>query len=140
MGTITTFDHTADVGLLVQAGDLDDLFQTAAEGLFDYVVANRAEVRPVLTETFSLNAEGLEELLVQWLNELIFRSETRHQVYAWFEARVAEDGRSLTATIQGEPIDRERHSLDHEVKAVTRHGLSLERRADQWVATLVLDI
>ena len=45
MGTIEVFDHTADVGLRVRATDLDDLFRTAAEGLFDYVVANRDAVQ-----------------------------------------------------------------------------------------------
>ena len=50
MGTIEVFDHTADVGLRIRGDDLDDLFRTAAEGLFDYVVANREAVRVERTE------------------------------------------------------------------------------------------
>src|SRR4051812_30034072 len=123
MGTIEVFDHTADVGLRIRASDRDDLFRTAAEGLFDYIVANRAEVRAEVTESVRLEAETDEELLAVWLNELIFRCEPQHIVYGAFEVRVAEDGRSLEARIDGEPIDRGRHVLDHEVKAVTRHGL-----------------
>ena len=56
MGTIETFDHTADVGLRVRADDLDDLFRTAAEGVFDYIVANRDAVRVVATEPVALQA------------------------------------------------------------------------------------
>ena len=44
MGTVETFEHTADVGLRVTGSDLDDLFRTAAEGLFDYIVVNRDAV------------------------------------------------------------------------------------------------
>ena len=51
MGTVETFDHTADVGLTVSGADLSDLFQTAAEGVFDYIVANRDEVRVEDIET-----------------------------------------------------------------------------------------
>ena len=91
---------------------------------------------------FAGTPEGLADLLATWLSELIFRSETHHRVYASFEVVVDEDGRRLDATVRGEAIDRDRHVLDHEVKAVTRHGLSLGRNPDGegWVAELILDI
>ena len=140
MGTIETFDHTADVGLRIRGSDLDDLFRTAAEGVFDYIVANRPEVRDAESESVALGADSPAELLVAWLSELIFRCETRHRVYTRFDVRVADDGRSLEGQIGGEPIDRDRHVLDHEVKAVTHHGLSIEREGVDWVAELILDI
>ncbi len=141
MGTVEVFDHTADVGLRVRGIDLDDVFRTAAAGVFDYVVANREAVQPRVVETIALHADSTAELLVVWLNELIFRSETQHKLYADFDLHVAPDGRALTASIAGEPIDRDRHILDHEVKAVTRHALELDRdAAGGWVAELILDI
>jgi SHS2 domain-containing protein len=140
MGTIEVFDHTADVGLRIQAVDLPDLFRTAAEALFDYVVANRADVRVDRTETVALAADSAAELLLAWLNELIFRSETGHRLFTRFDVRLSDNDRSLEAEIGGEPIDRDRHILDHEVKAVTHHGASLERDGNGWVAEVILDI
>jgi SHS2 domain-containing protein len=140
LGTIETFDHTADVGLRIQADNLDDLFRTAAEGVFDSIVANRDEVRIAAREPVSLQARATDELLVTWLNELIFRCETRHRLYTQFDVHLADDGLSLQAEIGGESIDRDRHLLDHEVKAVTRHGLSLRREGEGWLAELILDI
>jgi len=140
VGTIETFEHTADVGLRVRGDDLDDLFRTAAEGVFDYIVANREAVRVATTETVALSGDDPAELLVVWLNELIFRSETQHLLYTRFDVRLDADGRSLEAEIGGEAIDRNRHVLDHEVKAVTHHALSLEREGEGWVAELILDI
>ncbi len=140
MGTIETFEHTADVGLRVHGDDLDDLFRTAAEGVFDYIVANRGAVRDVTTEEVVLTGDDPAELLVVWLNELIFRSETQHRLYTRFDVHLDQSGRALRAQIGGEPIDRGRHVLDHEVKAVTHHALSLEREGEGWVAELILDI
>ena len=140
MGTVEHFEHTADVGFRVRAGDLADLFRTAAEGLFDYIVVNRDEVRPLEAERVELRADAPSDLLVDWLNELIFRCETTHRLYARFDVALDDSGTDLEATISGEAIDRDRHVLDHEVKAVTRHEASLRREGEDWVAELILDI
>jgi SHS2 domain-containing protein len=140
MGRFETFDHTADLGLRVVASDLSDLFQTAASGLFDVIVANREEVRCTEPEQVSLVGDSTEDLLVEWLNELIYLSETRHRLYNDFRVELDASGRQLTATISGEPIDRGRHVLDHEVKAATRHGVVLRKELQGWVAEVILDI
>ncbi len=140
MGTIETFDHTADVGLRIKAETLDELFRLGAEGMFDYIVANRVDVREITHESISLEAESPADLLVAWLSELIFLCETQHRLYSRFEVNVSLDGRTLRATLAGEPIDRGRHELDHEVKAVTHHGLTLGHGAGGWEAELILDI
>ncbi len=140
MGRVETYDHTADLGLRVFAPDLNDLFRTAAAGLFEVIVVNREAVRIVETEPVRLAADSTEDLLVDWLNELIFRSETGHRLYALFDVAIDGTGCILEGTIGGEPIDRARHILDHEVKAATRHGLSLRRQNDEWVAEVIVDI
>jgi SHS2 domain-containing protein len=140
MGRFETFDHTADLGLRVVADDLADLFQTAAAGLFSVIVANPEDVHPLETEQVSIEGDLLEDLLLEWLNELIYRCETRHRLYSAFSVALDEPGCSLTASIGGEPIDRTRHILDHEVKAATRHGLSLLKESRGWVAEVILDI
>jgi SHS2 domain-containing protein len=126
--------------LRVSASDLDDLFRTAAEGLFDYMVVNRGEVRAAASESVTLTAATTGDLLAAWLNELIFRCETEHRLYAQFHVHVAADGLSVDAEIRGEPIDRDRHILDHEVKAVTHHGLKITMDQQTWTAELILDI
>jgi SHS2 domain-containing protein len=140
VGTIETFEHTADVGLRVVADDLDDLFRTAARGLIDYIVINGDAVIETCAEPVSLRGDDPAGLLVTWLNELIFRSETRHRLYRRFDVHLGDDGRSLQGEIGGEPIDPDRHILDHEVKAVTHHGLTLRREGQGWLAELILDI
>ena len=55
-------------------------------------------------------------------------------------AEVSRDGRGLRATLGGEPIDRKRHILRNDVKAVTMHMFGVRHEEHAWKATVVLDI
>jgi SHS2 domain-containing protein len=140
MGTCETFDHTADIGLRIRAESLNDLFVAAAEGLFDLIMVNRHDVRDELREPIQLSADSPAELLAVWLSELIYRFETSHRLYGRFAIEVSPDGLALTGQLGGEALDLDRHQLDHEVKAVTRHELLLEREGSGWLAEVILDI
>jgi SHS2 domain-containing protein len=140
MGHAETFEHTADLGLRVTARDLPDLFETAAAGLYDIIVVNREDVRAAGSESVQVAAPTLPDLFLAWLNELVFRTETKHRLYSRFRVRIDESPPRLEATIEGEPIDRDRHVLDHEVKAATHHGLTVRETAEGWQAEVILDI
>lgn len=133
-----TFEHTADLGLRVRAADLATLFAEAARGLFSMIVADLSSVRPIEHVSFELKGEVSDLLLFDWLNELLYTYETRHVLFADFDVQLGEFG--LRATAKGEAVDRVRHVLDHEVKAITYHGLNLEAVGDQWMAEVIVDI
>ncbi len=143
MVSVEQFEHTADVGLRIKAETLNGLFQGAAEGLLDLIVVNRDQVQEKDLETARLEAESAGDLLIAWLNELIFRFETTHRLYRRIsvEVRVSDyDRPTLVATLCGEPLDPDRHLLDHEVKAATQHGEVLRKDPDGWSAEVILDI
>ena len=140
MGRYESFDHTADLGLRIYATDLEDLFRTAAEALFDVIVIDRDQVEPLETEQFQLTADSTETLLVDWLNELIFHFETGHLVFGRFDVSVDPLGRTITARVHGEPMDPKRHGLNHEVKAVTHHGVQVVHDQVGCAAELILDL
>ena len=131
------FEHTADLGLRVRAADLESLFAEAALALFATVV-DLAEVRLTQQETFRIEGGDHEYLLFDWLNELLFAWEGRRLLFADFQVRIDDEG--LTAEARGEPLELERHRLDHEVKAITYHGLKVEQQGDQWLAEVIVDI
>jgi SHS2 domain-containing protein len=133
-----TFEHTADLGLRIRAVDLETLFAEAARGLFSIIAIDLDKVRLERAYAFELPGEANDLLLFDWLSELLFAYETKHVLLARFEVSLA-DGR-LRATAWGEPIDTSRHELDHEVKAITYHGLKLERVGNAWLAEVIVDI
>lgn len=133
-----TFDHTADLGLRIRAGDLDALFAEAARGLFSAIVDDLDSIRPLDRSDIQIAGQDREYLLFDWLRELLYRFDADHRLFVKFEAKVGADG--LTASAWGEPYDPDRHQLSHEVKAITYHGLKVEQSADGWLAEFIVDI
>ena len=132
------FDHTADLGLRATAPDQGRLFAQMAAALTAALVEDPNAVRPLQGFELHLSGGPAEYLLVDWLKELLWRYEDDRFLVADCDVVVRPDG--LSATIRGEPFDPEWHALSHEVKAVTYHGLKVERQGEGWVAEAIVDI
>jgi SHS2 domain-containing protein len=133
-----TFEHTADLGLRVRAADLNTLFAEAATALFSVIVEDPGTVVARQSLQVRLDGDDREYLLFDWLRTLLYSFDAEHLLFCKFDVQVEAGG--LTATAWGEPLDRARHELGHEVKAITYHGLRVERTADGWLAEVVVDI
>ncbi len=133
-------EHTADVGLRVEATTLNDLFAEAGRGLFELIVPNVADGRASQTLAIELRSDSLADLLCDWLTELVFLFETQRIVLSRFRVQVDDAAYSLQAQGTGEPLDTSRHRLGYEIKAVTYHELKLERAGNGWRAEVILDI
>jgi SHS2 domain-containing protein len=133
-----TFDHTADLGLRIQAAALDQLFVEAAEALFEVIVEDLHSVAQTRQLDVTLPADDVDYLLFDWLKTLLYHFDAEHLLLSRFEVHVGADG--LKATAWGEPLDRSRHELCHEVKAITYHGLRVEQTDDGWLAEVIVDI
>jgi SHS2 domain-containing protein len=133
-----TFEHTADLGLRVRAPDLNRLFAEAAEALFAAVIEDLGAVEPRQRVEVELSGDDRAYLLFDWLRELLYRFDTEHLVFSRFDVQVRDAG--LTGTAWGELLDLARHMPNHEVKAITLHGLRVEPTADGWLAEVIVDI
>lgn len=132
-----TFEHTADLGLRVRAKTLENLFEEAGRGLFS-IVTNLDDVRCLQERTYRVAGAASDYLLFDWLNELLYTFEGDRLLLAEFKVELDADG--LRGTARGEPMDLERHRMEHEVKAITYHGLRVEENADGWLAEVIVDI
>ena len=134
-----TFEHTADLGLRIRAPDLDTLFAEAGLALFSAIVEELGTVVASQPLEVRLAGDDREYLLFDWLRTLLYHFDAEHLLLSRFEVRVREDG--LEARAWGEPLDRSRHELGHEVKAITYHGLRVEREpGGGWLAEVIVDI
>jgi SHS2 domain-containing protein len=132
------FDHTAALGLRVTAPTLDDLFRDAALALTSAMIDDVSSIQPITRFTVELTGNDLAFLLFDWLNHLLVQFEIEGQLFSRFDVAI-RDG-SLSATAWGEPLDRSRHALSREVKAITYHELKVEPTADGWLAEVIVDI
>jgi SHS2 domain-containing protein len=130
-------DHTADIRLAVHGATLEELFLNAWRGL-THLLAADAKVNADSEMIVSLDAETTEELLVDWLRELLFQNQTRKFVAVDVEIKELS-GSCLHAKLRGgnPPSDFE-PAL--EIKGVTYHGLFVEKTEEGYLAKIVLDI
>jgi len=129
----------ADIAFKVSASSPSALFEVSARALTD-VMVDRRSLRGGVKKEISVKAEGLDGLFYDFLTELIVMKDVDSLLFKEFSVRVARDGKSLICDVRGEPIDRERHRLRNDVKAVTMHMFGIKRERGRWVATVVLDI
>ena len=132
------FDHTADLGLRIVSLDLNGLFEEAVPALFSIIVANPDAIRSVRTEAITVTGGDVRLLFFDWLGELLHRFETESLLLC--RAAVLASGDRVEGSVFGERYDPARHSLDHEVKAVTYHQLRVEQQTSGWLAEVILDI
>lgn len=128
-------EHVGEVRLRLRAPTLGGVFEAAARALAELLAGEVAAEPDAPAERVHLEATDRAALLAEWLNELIFLSETRRRVYPL--ARVEDVGeRTLAATVRGAPLE----SVKTAVKAATLHDLRVERVDEGWTATVVLDV
>ena len=128
-------EHTADVGIRAYGSSLDELFATAAEGMFS-LITDLDSVKEVGEIEVRLETEDIPTLLLRWLSELLFIHETQHLLLASFDVQV--EGTSLRGRARGEAIDKKRHELKLVIKAVTRHRLIVDPQ--KGIAEIIFDI
>ncbi len=135
-------DHTADVALRVWARDREGLFRQAAFGLLG-LLTERGCVRPAEPTAVAIQGLDLEELLVGWLNEILYLNDSGRRRFAQVDRlQITEvgEGFRLEAVLLGEVFDPRRHRVGAGVKAATYHGLRIDpRAADGYDLTIVLD-
>jgi SHS2 domain-containing protein len=138
MGTFEAFDHTADVGIVMHAPTLPDLFETAADGMFSFIVDGATvEDRTWLERV--IEADDVEGLLVAWLSDLLTVFAAEAFVPKTFVVDEVTDHR-VRATVHGEPVDPARHRFRLDVKAVTYHQLEIAQEKDGWRARVIFDV
>ncbi|MDH7506401.1 MAG: archease, partial [Candidatus Thermoplasmatota archaeon] len=69
MKTYELIDHTADVGIKAYGKTLSEAFENAAKGMFD-IITNNSQIESIGEYEIFLEADNLEQLLVDWLSEL----------------------------------------------------------------------
>jgi SHS2 domain-containing protein len=129
----------ADVAFEAESSTVNGLFETCALAITDIMVDPKT-LRTTTERKIALESENLDRLLYDFMTELIVIKDIDSLLFGKFDIRVSAKGTSLTAMAMGEAIDRERHRLRNDVKAVTMHLFGVKRQGRTWKTTVVLDI
>jgi SHS2 domain-containing protein len=114
-------EHTADLAFIARGRTPEELFTHAAEAVIAFLY-DRATVEPLEEERIEVSGEDPEELLVAWLQEILYRQEVKRRLYREFRLESATPPR-LVARASGESFDPARHEILTQIKAATYHDL-----------------
>lgn len=142
--------HTADVLFEVEATSLNKLFEDAGKA----VMATMAElktVKPRIKKTVNLTSDKVEDLLYNFLSELVYLKDSEYLLFSEFKVNIETievkkiNGEynheyDLMSELKGEKIDAKKHKLGVDVKAITMHMFTVEKRGKKWFAKVLLDV
>ena len=132
------FSHTADIGVRVFGETLKELFENAAFAMFD-ILADLEGLKGEIAQDFELTAPNHEELLIAWLDELLYHFYAKNIIFYKFEAtELSAD--VLRAKAFGRSISENRNRLKTEIKAATYYNLKIIKRDDYYEVDIIFDV
>ncbi len=133
-------EHTADVGIKAFGKNVEEAFENAALGMFS-IITDPEKVEEIGEYRIVNKALDLEELLVEFLSELLFIQQVKDVLFSKFEVKIEQqnDSYQLTAKAFGEIYDDTKHEYVTEIKAVTRHILEV-KNSDPYHVKVLFDI
>jgi SHS2 domain-containing protein len=132
------FDHTADVGVEAYGKTTNELFANAAFAVFD-ILTDLSHVNPIVERKIVVDGEGWEDLLVNYLREVLYMYNGEGLLLKEFSI-IDIDPRRLVGKVAGAPFDPAKHTINTEIKAVTYHQAAVKEAHGMWTARVIFDV
>lgn len=127
-------EHTADLKIQANGSDLAELFSNMALGMMTYKYQGTSNKVQITKENVRLKAQDVESLLVDWLSELLYLSDTNNLAYTKFDFKKISET-ELEAKVYGFKAEAK-----DDIKAVTYHQLEVKKTDEGWQAIVIFDI
>ncbi|MFZ7111878.1 MAG: archease [Desulfatiglandales bacterium] len=131
-------DHTADLAIRIFGKDLVGLYENAGNSLVHLMLSGKFPGRGTPLQ-ISLSAQDLPDLMVRWLNEILYLIEGERLVVTDLKVRSVTP-RQIEATVNTVPFDPEIHEGLTEIKAVTYHQIEVAEKGNHWEARVIMDV
>jgi SHS2 domain-containing protein len=128
-------EHIADLKIRAFGKTKEELFLNMLAGMAESQKAELLEKKEIRRK---IHIESLDfrALLVDFLNEALYSSQTNKEVYSKAEFTEFTDKK-----IEGKLIGQKVKRFGEDIKAVTYHNLEIKQRAEGiWEATVLFDI
>lgn len=131
----------ADVAFEATGRSKEEMFISAANALTE-VMVHLNDIASMDAREIEIKGDTVDLLLYEWLSELVYLKDTELMLFNKYDLEITKDNGpyTLKARLFGEKIDRERHTLKTDVKAVTMHMFQVKQDENGWKAMVVVDI
>jgi SHS2 domain-containing protein len=127
-------EHPADIKIRAFGKDLPEVFINAALGMMSFLYAKQKNQEILSKQKIIITAENLESLLVNWLSELLWLSDTKHVVISDYRIK------NLSPNKISASVSLIKAKAKEDIKAVTYNDLLITKKKNFWVAEIVFDI
>jgi SHS2 domain-containing protein len=132
---------TADIGLEITGDSLEQLFVAGAEGMMAIIMGERPSGPVSERYGVTLKAGDMEQLLVDWLSELLYRFDADGLIPLEYRVKISSSPTPELAAEVGcchfrPGIDR----AEHEVKAVTYYKMKVREIDGGYGCHVVFDL
>jgi Uncharacterized conserved protein len=114
---------------------LEECFSNAGFALFDQTV-DLSTVEPLNSFTIEIIGDHIEDRLYSFLSELLFLEDCEGLILC--ELVVRFDGDKVICDAKGETLDRGKHRVRSEIKAVTYHMMNIDQNEPS--VTVIFDV
>lgn len=136
-------EHTADVLIVAYGESLEQLFENAAEAVFE-VMTDTKKIDPQISKAVKDEGFDIENLLYRWLEDLLVYYDVENIVFGKFKVKsitkVGDEKYTIDAIAWGEEFNEDKHERRTIVKAITYAQMRIEKINNVWKATFVVDI
>ena len=132
----------ADIAFRAWGKDLRETFVAAADATTNVMVEDLESIQPREKRELRLENDYLDMLLFDLLQELIYYKDAEELLLRVHQIEIKEKDHHhlLKGVASGEKIDRNRHQLRVDVKAVTLHRFKLAKTEKGCETQVILDI
>lgn len=135
------FEHTADVLFEASGKSLEEMFNAAGQALGNTMIElKQVEAR----EEKEIKAEGNTEdkLLHEFLEKVLLLIQMDLFIAKEFQIKIKEKEKKffLEGKALGEKIDKSKHEIMTDIKAVTWENFKVWQEKGQWKASVMLDV
>ena len=131
----------ADIAIESYGKNLEELFENTALAIFEES-ADLKNIEEKEKKSIKISAVNIENLLYDFLSEILFLKDTYSMIFKKSNVKINEKGKKyyLDAVLFGDNIDREKHELRNDIKAITLHMFKVEKIKDGYKAIVVVDV
>jgi SHS2 domain-containing protein len=130
------FEHTADVKFQAYGKTLNEAFENSALAMANAMY--KEEIKTKIKKKIKVKGKDLENLLYNFLEELIFILDTTGFFVSKAKVKIDEKKLELVGELEGD--DAANYSIGLDVKAVTYNEMFVKKEKNKYVCQVVLDV
>jgi SHS2 domain-containing protein len=128
-------EHTADTGIEAWGHTLGDLFANAARGMLE-IVHGKQGLTGNRRITIELEGTDLENLLVRWLCEILYRTREGNLLAGFDLVQINHNKLKASCSLSSGQMT----PVKTEIKLVTYHGLKIKKGNRGYKTRIIFDV